>query len=200
MTRQNALLHTASLTFALSLASACSSTAASQPPASAAHEHQPAAAAEPAKAAHLATAVLAGPPGSQVSGRVTFNEGPQGVAVIAQFTGASGNGLHGFHLHEVGDCTPPDFTSAGGHFNPTGAPHGARDAAQHHAGDLGNIRINADGAGRLELTSHSITVAPGPSSVIGRSVILHEKEDDLVTQPTGNAGGRIACGVIKAAG
>ena len=87
--------------------------------------------------------------------------------------------------------------SAGGHFNPTGAPHAGPMAAMHHAGDLGNIEIGANGKGDLDITSTMLTVAPGPNSVVGRSVIFHEKADDMTTQPTGNAGGRLACGVIQ---
>lgn len=200
MTRTKILLQPAALAFVVALALACSSTASSEQPGSAAHQHPPAAGAVPAKTGAGATANLAGPEGSKVAGKVIFKEIPQGVAIVAHVSGVSGAGPRGFHLHEVGECTPPDFTTAGSHFNPGGAPHGARDAAKHHAGDLGNIQINADGTGTLELTSHSLTVVPGPSSVVGRAVILHEKADDLVTQPTGNAGGRIACGVIRGDG
>ncbi len=194
----------ATLALAIAFAAACGSAASSEKPASAGehagHQHPPAAGAAPAKTGATATANLAGPEGSKVAGKVTFKEISQGVAIVAHLSGVTGAGAHGFHLHEVGECTPPDFTTAGSHFNPAGAPHGARDAAQHHAGDLGNIQVNADGTGTLEFTSHALTVAPGPNSVVGRAVILHEKADDMVTQPTGNAGGRIACGVIKADG
>jgi Cu-Zn family superoxide dismutase len=189
MMRKSSLLQTASFAFAAALGVACSSTASPQ------HDH-----AASASTGKTATAVVQGKAGSKVAGKVTFEETADGVIVVADFTGASGPGPHGFHLHEVGECTPPDFTTAGSHFNPTAAPHGARDAAQHHAGDFGNIEIKADGSGHLEFTSRSITVAPGASSVVGRAVILHEKADDLTTQPTGNAGGRIGCGVVKADG
>ncbi len=189
MNRPNALLKTAALGFAASLGFVCSCTASSQ--------HQHGSSASPAAAS--ATAEVKGKEGSIVSGKVTFKETAAGVAVVADFTGIpAGQSMRGFHVHEVGDCTPPDFTSAGSHFNPTGAPHGARSAAEHHAGDFGNIEVKADGSAHLELTSTSITVAPGPKSVVGRAVILHEKADDLLTQPTGNAGGRVACGVVRA--
>jgi Cu-Zn family superoxide dismutase len=106
-------------------------------------------------------------------------------------------GTHGLHLHEKGDCSAADATSAGGHFNPTSMPHAGPMDAQHHAGDLGNIEIKADGTGHLEIFSEMLTVSAGPNSVVGRSVVFHEKADDLKTQPTGNAGGRLGCGVIQ---
>lgn len=192
MNRRNALLKTAALTFAASLGFVCSCTASSQ---QGAHQHA-STAASPAPSS--ATAELEGKEGSKISGKVVFKQAGGEVKITAHVSGVEGGGSRGFHLHEVGDCTPPDFTSAGSHFNPSGAPHGAPTAAQHHAGDLGNIQIGADGSGHLELTSRGMTVGPGPSSVVGRAVILHEKADDLTTQPTGNAGGRVACGVVKA--
>lgn len=191
MNRQNALLKTAALGFAASLGFVCSCTASSQ----AAHHHA-SAAVSPVPSS--ATAELEGKEGSKISGKVVFKEVEGGVKITAHVDGVEGGGARGFHLHEVGDCTPPDFTTAGSHFNPGGAPHGAPTAAQHHAGDLGNIQIGADGSAHYEITSHGLTVAPGPTSVVGRAVILHEKADDLTTQPTGNAGGRVACGVVKA--
>ena len=105
-------------------------------------------------------------------------------------------GMHGFHIHEKGDCGDAEFKNAGGHFNPANEAHGAPTDADHHAGDLGNIEIAADGSGALAISSDMLTVGPGDISVVGRAVILHEKQDDLKTQPTGDAGGRIACGVI----
>jgi Cu-Zn family superoxide dismutase len=133
--------------------------------------------------------------GRTVSGTVTFTENGDVVEIRAEINGAPAGNL-GIHLHEVGDCSAADFTSAGGHFNPAGHPHGAPTSAERHAGDFGNITISEDGSGILQLTSSDLTVAEGPSSVVGRAVVLHEKTDDLATQPTGNAGGRIACGVV----
>ena len=194
MIRKSSLFKTASFVFAAAFSLACSSAAAPQ---HGGHDHAAAAAAT----GKSATAELKGKDGSTISGKVTFKETAQGVAVVADVAGIpAGASMRGFHVHEVGDCTPPDFTSAGSHFNPTGAPHGARGATEHHAGDFGNIDVKADGTAHLELASTSITVAPGPNSVVGRAVILHEKGDDLLTQPTGNAGGRVACGVVKADG
>jgi Cu-Zn family superoxide dismutase len=137
------------------------------------------------------------------AGRVTFTRVGNQVRVVADVAGVTPPGNHGFHLHENGKCerdtsgAGKDFTTAGGHFNPAGAPHACPDAAAHHAGDLGNVVIAADGTGHLDVTTSALSLS-GPNSVIGRSVILHAGTDDCTTQPTGNAGGRLACGVITA--
>jgi Cu-Zn family superoxide dismutase len=151
----------------------------------------------PAPAQTQAHANLQAREGGTVVGAVTFREENSGVTIIAHVEGAP-PGLHGFHVHEVGDCSAEDFTSAGGHFNPTGVEHGAPDAEVHHAGDLGNIEIGEDGSAHFEATSTMLTVSDGPNSVVGRAVILHEGQDDLTSQPTGAAGSRLACGVIEA--
>src|SRR5581483_11552588 len=126
--------------------------------------------------------------GKGVSGEVTFLKVDGGVKVTAQVTGLT-PGSHGFHIHEFGDCSAADFTSAGGHFNPAGVPHAGPKDAQHHAGDLGNIEADASGKATLEWTDPGMTLE-GPGSILGRGVIVHEKADDLKTQPTGNAGSR----------
>ncbi|MFO7769161.1 MAG: superoxide dismutase family protein [bacterium] len=141
-----------------------------------------------------AVAVLHAPDGSP-RGTVTFTDTEEGVRVVADVRGLE-PGAHGFHLHEYGDCTASDFTSAGGHFNPTGAPHGGPDDPQHHAGDFGNIMVGEEGTGHAKLVSQMISLDPGPASILGRAVIIHEGEDDLESQPTGSAGGRAACGVV----
>jgi len=136
------------------------------------------------------------------SGRVTFYQAGSQVRVVADVTGVSPPGNHGFHVHENGKCERDpgkDFATAGGHFNPAGTPHACPDAASHHAGDLGNIVINADGTGHVDVTTSALSLS-GASSVVGRAVILHAAADDCTTQPTGNAGGRLACGVIVASG
>lgn len=143
----------------------------------------------------VAVAVLKPRADSEASGTVTFTETAAGVLVTADIARIS-PGNHGLHLHELGDCSSEDFKSTGGHFNPTDAPHGAPTDEARHAGDFGNIEIGEDGAGQLELTTTMLTLADGPNTVLGRAVILHEGEDDLVSQPTGAAGGRIACGVV----
>jgi Cu-Zn family superoxide dismutase len=144
-----------------------------------------------------AVAVLNPTEGNHVHGMVTFTEEGSKVKVVAHVEGLT-PGKHGFHIHEFGDCSAKDGASAGGHFNPTGAPHAAPDAPQHHAGDLGNIDANAEGVAHLEISDPMMKLI-GPNSVVGRGVIVHAKDDDLKTQPTGNAGGRLACGAIGVA-
>lgn len=131
---------------------------------------------------------------STVSGRVVFVQEKEGIRVIADLKGLK-PGVHGFHIHEKGDCSAPDATSAGAHFNPTNEPHASPDAEKRHVGDLGNITADKDGHATLERLDKVLTFE-GPNSIMGKSVIVHEKEDDFTTQPTGNAGGRIGCGVI----
>lgn len=107
-------------------------------------------------------------------------------------------GQHGVHLHETGQCQGPDFASAGGHFNPSGLPHGDPDFPAHHAGDLGNIVIDQDGRGRIDLTTNVLTATPAAfNSALGRSIIYHANQDDLATDPTGNSGPRTGCGVFE---
>jgi superoxide dismutase, Cu-Zn family len=144
-----------------------------------------------------AIAVLHPASNSQVMGTITFTKTGDGMKVVADVTGLT-PGKHGFHIHEFGDCSAPDATSAGGHFNPTNNPHAGHDVEKRHEGDLGNIEADSSGKAHLELTDKLMTMS-GAKSIIGRSVIAHEKEDDLKTQPTGNAGGRVACGVIGVA-
>jgi Cu-Zn family superoxide dismutase len=147
--------------------------------------------------APTAKATLEPRSGSTVMGTATFTELPEGGVRVVVHIDKAPPGTHGLHVHEKGDCSAPDATSAGGHFNPTTMPHAGPMDAQHHAGDLGNIEIKADGTGDLTITSTMLTVKSGPNSVVGRAVIFHEKADDLKTQPTGNAGGRLACGVVR---
>lgn len=133
---------------------------------------------------------------SPLSGEVRLIETDNGLKVSARFEGVP-PGKHGFHIHEKGDCSDAG-QAAGGHFNPDGSPHG--ELAQHgfagaHAGDLGNVEIAADGKGTRELEAPELNLREGKYNVSGRAIILHDKEDDF-GQPTGNSGGRIACGVI----
>jgi Cu-Zn family superoxide dismutase len=134
--------------------------------------------------------------GSTVAGTAIFTElSTGGVRVHVHIENAP-PGAHGLHLHEKGDCSDPKGMSAGGHFNPGGMPHAGPMDVKRHAGDLGNLEIKSDGTGDLDISSDLLTVKPGPNCVVGRSVVFHEKADDLKTQPTGNAGGRLGCGVI----
>lgn len=144
-----------------------------------------------------AVAVLHPASGSEVHGTVTFTQEEDGVKVVAHVEGLT-PGLHGFHVHEFGDCTAPDATSAGGHFNPTEEPHGAPTDNERHVGDFGNIEANEQGVGHLELTDKKLKL-DGPNGILGHALIVHEKNDDLKSQPTGNAGGRVACGVVGVA-
>lgn len=134
--------------------------------------------------------------GSSVSGTVTFAKVADGVRIVADVQGLS-KGKHGIHIHEFGDCSSPDGNSAGGHFNPHSKGHGAPEEDNRHAGDMGNIDVDESGKGRLEYVDKEISLE-GNSSIVGKAVIVHANEDDLKTQPTGNAGGRLACGVIEA--
>ena len=144
-----------------------------------------------------AVAVLNPTQGNSVTGKVVFTKVDGGVKVSVNVTGLK-QGPHGFHIHEFGDCSAADATSAGGHFNPGGEPHAGPKDAQRHTGDLGNIEANKDGVATLEYVDARASFE-GANSVLGRGVIVHEKADDFKTQPTGNAGARLACGVIGAA-
>jgi len=141
-----------------------------------------------------AIAVLFSAPEGRVQGTVTFEKVEGGVKVIADVSGLT-PGKHGFHIHEYGDCSASDFTSTGGHFMMAGEAHGAPGVAMTHKGDMGNLDADASGHAHMEWVDSEMSFE-GPHSIIGRGVIVHEKEDDLVTQPTGGAGARIACGVI----
>ena len=145
---------------------------------------------EPTKA----IAVLHPTKGSSVEGTVTFTRSGDGVKIVADVTGLT-PGKHGFHIHEFGDCSSPDGKAAGGHFNPTNSPHAGPDVMPRHEGDMGNLEADSSGKAHLESTDNMMMMS-GDKSIIGRGVIVHEKEDDLKSQPVGNAGGRVACGVI----
>ena len=145
---------------------------------------------EPTKA----VAVLHPTKGSNVEGIVTFTKSGDEMKIVADVSGLT-PGKHGFHIHEFGDCSSPDGKAAGGHFNPTNNPHAGHDVAQRHEGDMGNIEADGSGKAHLDLTDNMMVMS-GEKSIIGRSVIVHEKADDLKSQPTGDAGGRLACGVI----
>ena len=141
-------------------------------------------------------AVLHSASGSKVAGTVTFTKNGDTVQVVADITGLT-PGKHGFHIHEFGDCSAADAASAGSHFNPMKKPHGAPDASDRHTGDLGNLEADSSGKAHLELKDNMMKFS-GDTSILGRAVIVHEKADDW-SQPTGNAGGRVACGVIGVA-
>jgi Cu-Zn family superoxide dismutase len=131
---------------------------------------------------------------SGMKGKVTFTQHGDGIEIAAELTGLP-PGKHGFHVHEFGDCSMMDGTCAGGHFNPEGMPHGGPDSADRHVGDLGNVEADATGKAVYKRVDRAIALS-GPHSIIGRSIIVHADPDDLTTQPTGNAGARVGCGVI----
>ena len=144
-----------------------------------------------------AIAVMHPTKGQKVEGTVTFTKVENGVRVQAHIHSLT-PGKHGFHIHEFGDCSSPDAMSAGGHFNPEKAEHAGPKEHKRHVGDLGNIE--ADDRAMPPMTwSMTQLRFEGPTSIIGRGLIIHEKADDLKTQPTGDAGGRVSCGVIGVA-
>ena len=132
--------------------------------------------------------------GNDVTGVVDFTKTDSGIYIVANVYGLS-KGKHGFHIHEYGDCTAPDGKSAGGHFNPEHVAHGGPNDSIRHAGDLGNLVADSTGSAHLEMVDTLISFT-GRHSIIGRGIIVHAGADDFVSQPTGNAGGRVACGVI----
>lgn len=143
-----------------------------------------------------AVADLAPTKGNAVAGRITFTQVGNVVRVAGEVRGLAPNKEHGFHVHDKGDCSSGDGMSTGGHFNPTGKPHGAHHHDEHHAGDLVSLRANSEGVARVAFDSSTISVAEGASAVTGRGLIVHRDPDDYKTQPTGNSGPRVACAVI----
>ncbi len=136
--------------------------------------------------------------GHAAQGWVQFAQQGSTVRVTAEVRGLTPNAEHGFHVHEKGDCSAPDATSAAGHFNPTGQPHGHHGQPQRHAGDMPSLKADAAGVARLNWQTDLLAVGSGPANVLGRGVIVHRDPDDYATQPTGNSGARVACGVVQA--
>jgi Cu-Zn family superoxide dismutase len=163
--------------------------------------------AAPEAAAPVATAVeapsvtalvaLAPTKGHKASGTLNLEFAKGVLQVTGQISGLTPDADQGFHVHEKGDCKAPDASSAGGHFNPTAQPHGSPDAAAHHVGDMLNIHSDAMGNAMVSLKLAGMTLKDGgPNDIKGKAIVVHEKADDYTTQPSGNSGGRIACGVI----
>ena len=149
---------------------------------------------------NTATAELRNASGANV-GTASLTQVGNVVRIVLDAKGLT-PGLHGVHIHAVGKCDPPDFTTAGGHFNPGGKQHGALNTQGAHAGDLPNLNVGADGSGRLETASEQITLATGTTSVWagdGSALVVHAAPDDFKTDPTGNSGARVACGVLTKA-
>ena len=144
-----------------------------------------------------ATANLQPTRGNTASGTATFTQvGDNRVHLVANVSGLT-PGEHGFHIHEVGDCSSGDGMSAKGHFNPFGKPHAYYGSPERHAGDMPALSADASGNAKLDTTLDVMTVTPGPASIVGRGLIVHKDPDDYKTQPTGNAGDRVACAIIQ---
>lgn len=142
-----------------------------------------------------AMATLSPTQGQTASGQVMFHDMGGHLMAHARLTGLKPNAEHGFHVHEKGDCSAPDATSAGGHFNPDNQPHGGQDVA-HHAGDMPNVRTDANGNADVRIMLQGVSVGGATGDIVGRAVVVHAQPDDYRSQPAGNSGPRIACGVI----
>jgi Cu-Zn family superoxide dismutase len=152
---------------------------------------------ETKKPTAMATIAGAGDNKGKISGKLAFKEVDGGVHVTGEVTGLT-PGKHGFHIHEFGDLSSPDGTSLGGHFNPHGKAHGGPDAKERHAGDFGNIEADASGNAKASFLVKDLKL-DGSDTILGRGVVLHAKADDLKTQPSGDAGGRVGVGAIGVA-
>ncbi|WP_372392324.1 superoxide dismutase family protein [Xanthomonas sp. NCPPB 3582] len=176
---------------ALALA-ACSSTPPPPPP------PPPAARVVPARSVQQAEAALASASGSLVSGRVVLVPALQGIRITGTVGGLRAGAVAGFHAHERGDCSAADASSAGAHFNPANAPHGRAGNGAHHLGDMDNLRADAEGVAHLDMIVSGISLGDGaPGDVVGKALVVHADPDDYRSQPSGNAGARLACGVIR---
>ena len=149
----------------------------------------------PSAAKPTATASLTPTTGNTARGTVTFTQDGAEVRVRANVAGLKPNAEHGFHVHEKGDCSSGDGMSTGGHFNPAGKPHGAQ-SGEHHAGDMPSLQADAYGNASASFELKGVSVGGAGADLVGRGLIVHRDPDDYKTQPTGNAGPRIACGVI----
>lgn len=143
-----------------------------------------------------AVAQLQSTTGNTASGTVSFVQSGDKVLVSGEIRGLKPGAEHGFHVHEKGDCSSGDGMSAGGHFNPTGQPHGNHADMGHHAGDVPSLKADASGVAKFSFESKTISVGSGATDIVGKGLIVHRDPDDYKTQPTGNAGPRLACAVI----
>ncbi len=194
MKTRNLLKLTGAAVIALVLTQAC--TSGNKPHDEHGHEMSHAMVAED-NGVKRAICVLQATEGNDVAGIITFTQTEAGMVVTASVTGLT-PGKHGFHIHEFGDVTAANGTSAGGHFNPGGHDHGAPHGDVRHVGDLGNLEANEEGIATYEMTYPGMTFN-GAATILGRGIIVHADEDDLVSQPTGAAGARVAMGVIGVA-
>lgn len=158
---------------------------------------EPKTAAPAQSTARQAVVNLASASGSLVSGKVTVMPMAGGVHLTGTVGGLPANSTHGFHIHEKGDCSAADASSAGPHFNPSAAPHGKAESGAHHAGDMDNVVANAEGVVNLDIHVNGVTLGGGATNdIAGRALVVHAAPDDYTSQPAGNAGARVACGVI----
>lgn len=145
----------------------------------------------------MASVALAPASGSQVSGKLMLMPMGDGVHITGDIGGLAPNSTHGFHIHEKGDCSAADASSAGGHFNPAGDTHGRASAPQHHLGDNDNLVADANGVAHVNAHfAGAVLGGGGADDIVGKAVVVHANADDYTSQPSGNAGVRIACGVI----
>ena len=147
-----------------------------------------------------ATANIGPASASLVSGSLAITAIDGGVRIEGDLGGLSPNGANAIHVHERGDCSAADASSAGGHFNPGGMPHGQAGAGPHHLGDMNNLRANAEGVAHVDIRLPGVTLGSGAANdVLGRAIVVHANADDYHSQPAGNAGARVGCGVIDVA-
>lgn len=151
----------------------------------------------PPHVSRQAVANLAAASGTLVSGRLVLSSAPDGVRIRGDIGGLAPGSLHGFHVHETGDCSTVDASSAGGHFNPDGKPHGRAGQGAHHAGDADNLVADGNGVAHVDVLMRDASLADGGHDINGRALIVHAAQDDYSSQPAGNAGARVACGVIR---
>lgn len=176
---------------ALLALTACSSAPAPKP--------APPLPAPPPSSVRQAEAALASASSSLVSGRVVVLPVAQGVRLTGTVGGLRPGGSFGFHVHERGDCSAVDASSAGAHFNPTASAHGRGAAGPHHLGDMDNLVADGEGVAHFDRVLGGVSLGTGlPNDVLGKALIVHADPDDYRSQPSGNAGARLACGVIRA--
>jgi len=147
--------------------------------------------------AQAATVNLASASGSLVSGKATLQPMGDGVHLSGTVGGLAPNSQHGIHVHEKGDCSASDASSAGGHFNPAASAHGRASSGPHHAGDMDNLVTDSEGVAQIDIHLHGVTLGGGAANdIAGRALVVHAAPDDYASQPAGNSGARVACGVI----
>lgn len=192
-----------------SVATAAPSTSVETPPVAtpvvtpapvAAASSTPAASPAPASPPGPVHVTLVSAPGSTVGGVLTVTNEGDSISILGEITGLAPGKEHGFHVHEIGECTPPDFKSAGEHFNPTMDPHGGPKSRSRHLGDLPNAKADKTGRALIDVTVRGPNLVDkdgAPTEILGKSLVVHALPDDYKTQPSGGSGDRIACGVIR---